>query len=99
MYLWHRQVFFVLQLEVNLAYCQAGAFYELGWPWMRRGHVLYLEKVVRGVLLQVGIQVSLNCLQQVAEAEAHKEWVVRFHLCHYCRQFNFHILLKNVGEY
>lgn len=59
---------------------------------------MYLEKVVRGVLLQVGIQVTLHRLQQAAEAEAHKEWVVRFHLFHYCRQFNLQILLEK-AEY
>lgn len=59
--------------------------------------VLYLEKVVAGILLQVGIQVRLYCLQQAAEAEAHEEWVVSFPLCHYCRQLNLQVLLKDAS--
>lgn len=61
--------------------------------------ILYLEKVVRGILLQVDIQVRLDCLQQTTEAEAHEEWVVSFPLCHYCRQLNSQVLLKNVIMY
>lgn len=45
--------------------------------------VLYLEKEVRGVLLQVGIHEGFYRLQQAAETEAHEEWVVCFPLCHY----------------
>ena len=47
------------------------------------GHVLYLENVVSRILLQVGIQKGLDCLQHAAVAEAHEERMVGVPLCHY----------------
>ena len=59
--------------------------------------VMYLDEVVRGVLLQVCVQERLHCLQQAVEAEAHKQRVVGFLLCHYSRQLNPHILLRSAS--
>lgn len=58
------------------------------------GKVVYLQKIVRGILLQVSIQVGLDGLLQAAKAEAHEEWVVSFPLCHYCFQLDSQVLLK-----
>lgn len=44
--------------------------------------VVYLDKIVRGIPLQVGINVTLHRLQQATEAEAHQERVVGVALSH-----------------
>lgn len=92
-YLWCGQTTFELQTEVDWAYCHAGLYMlctKLNLEGVSQCYFVtgcdlrYLENVVRGILLQVGIQERLGCLQQSTEAEACKEWVVRFPLCHYC---------------
>lgn len=60
--------------------------------------VVYLEKVVGGILLQVSIQERLDRLQQAAEAEAHEERMISVPVFHYCRQFNAHVLLEELDR-
>lgn len=69
------------------------------WLWHKTQvlQVLYLEKVVRGILLQIGIQVGLDCLSQATEAEAHEEWVVSLLLYNYFRKLNSQTLLKHIS--
>lgn len=44
--------------------------------------VVYLDKIVGGIHLQVGINVTLHRLQQATEAEVHQERVVGVALSH-----------------
>lgn len=55
---------------------------EVRWGEVRWVGVVYLDKVVRGIPLQVGINITLHRLQQATEAEAHQERVVGVALFH-----------------
>lgn len=52
------------------------------WGEVRRVGVVYLDKIVRGIPMQVGINVTFHRLQQATEAEAHQERVVGVALFH-----------------
>lgn len=55
---------------------------------VRRVEVVYLDQIIRGVALQIGINVTLHRLQQATVAEAHQERVVGVALFHHGGQLD-----------
>lgn len=69
----------ILCPKVHLQTCQMTKWELKQVRWVG---VVYLDKIVRGIPLQVGINVTLHSLQQATEAEAHQERVVGVALFH-----------------